>query len=42
LGAAEPTLKFLRQQNADVVVAGEIYSDALTVAKQILKQDGHA
>ncbi|KAF8352351.1 tryptophan synthase beta subunit-like PLP-dependent enzyme [Amanita rubescens] len=42
LGAAEQTLKFLRQQNAHVVVAGEIYSDALAVAKQILKQDGHA
>lgn len=41
-GAAEPTLRFLKQQNACVVIAGEIYSDALAVAKQALKRNEDA
>jgi hypothetical protein len=32
----------LRQQNASVVIAGEVYLDALAVAQQALKQNEDA
>jgi hypothetical protein len=33
---------FLRQQNANVVIAGDAYSDALVIAEQALQRDENA
>ncbi|KAF8633703.1 hypothetical protein AX17_004361 [Amanita inopinata Kibby_2008] len=42
VGVAEPTLRFLQQEAATVIVTGAIYSEALAAALKIVEQDEHA
>lgn len=41
-GATQSTLALLRQENADVVVIGRFYAEALSAAQQIVATDPDA